>query len=154
MKKLSLEEKDAVVKQYKSGKSVKDLSREFGFSSVSVYAWIKDFDRRETKRIMSSLNDKPIGDSIKVNGKKVPIPDWVKKTNRINSAGDFSKISDEESGYGVKPGIRIKSFDDTISTNSSLTGLNTRFWVICSNIIKKRKKYTKWEQRVINCVWG
>ncbi len=41
MKKYNAEFKSMVVEIYKNGRSVKELSREYGVSEVTIYKWIK-----------------------------------------------------------------------------------------------------------------
>ncbi len=41
MKKYNAEFKPMVVELYKTGRSVKELSREYGVSEVTIYKWIK-----------------------------------------------------------------------------------------------------------------
>ena len=41
MKKYNVEFKSMVVELYKIGRSVKELSREYGVSEVTIYKWIK-----------------------------------------------------------------------------------------------------------------
>ena len=41
MKKYNAEFKSMIVELYKTGRSVKDLSREYGISEVTIYKWIK-----------------------------------------------------------------------------------------------------------------
>lgn len=41
MKKYNAEFKSMVVEFYKTGRSVKELSREYGVSEVTIYKWIK-----------------------------------------------------------------------------------------------------------------
>ncbi len=41
MKKYNSEFKSMIVELYKNGRTVKDLSREYGVSEVTIYKWIK-----------------------------------------------------------------------------------------------------------------
>ncbi len=41
MKKYNTEFKSMIVELYKTGRAVKDLSREYGVSEVTIYKWIK-----------------------------------------------------------------------------------------------------------------
>ena len=41
MKKYNTEFKSMIVELYKTGRSVKELSREYGVSEVTIYKWIK-----------------------------------------------------------------------------------------------------------------
>ena len=41
MKKYNSEFKSMIVELYKTGRAVKDLSREYGVSEVTIYKWIK-----------------------------------------------------------------------------------------------------------------
>ena len=41
MKKYNAEFKSMIVELYQTGRTVKDLSREYGVSEVSIYKWIK-----------------------------------------------------------------------------------------------------------------
>ncbi len=41
MKKYNTEFKSMIVELYKTGRAVKDLSREYGVSEITIYKWIK-----------------------------------------------------------------------------------------------------------------
>ncbi len=45
MKKYNSEFKSMIVELYKTGRTVKDLSREYGVSEVTIYKWIKQMSR-------------------------------------------------------------------------------------------------------------
>ena len=54
MKKYNIEFKSMIVELYKSGRSVKDLSREYGVSAVTIYKWMKQISP------ITSVDDKEI----------------------------------------------------------------------------------------------
>ena len=54
MKKYNTEFKSMIVELYKTGRSVKELSREYGVSEVTIYKWIKQISP------IFSIDDKAI----------------------------------------------------------------------------------------------
>lgn len=55
--KYSKEFKETIVSLYETGKSVSDLSREYGLASQTIYKWIKVYSKKQLNTEEMSLHD-------------------------------------------------------------------------------------------------
>lgn len=85
-----------------------------------------------------------------VNGETVQLEgNRLKFNTKYLPSEENTRVNENE----IKLGSGGVPVDNTISIDDSLAGRNSKFFVICNDILKKRK-YTKWEKKVIRTVWS
>ena len=155
MKRLNQDEKTQIVGRYNLGETVIDLARLEGVSENSIYNWINLSKKKEVENTSGAQffepKYEPVDGKVTVNGETVQLEgnNRLKFNTKYLPSEENTRVNENK----INLGSGCFPVDNTISIDNSLAGRNSKFFVICNDILKKRK-YTKWEKKVIRIVWS